>query len=48
MLPLAGMWAPPVFMPLQTFPFKSPDFVVDQLSVLHLHEEALVLDPTGG
>ena len=33
-LPFAGMWAPPIFVPLQTFLFGSLDFVADQLSVL--------------
>ena len=47
-LPLAGMWVPPVFVPLQTFLFGSLDFVADQLSVVRLHEEALVLASTGG
>ena len=47
-LPLAGMWAPPVFVPLQTFLFGSLDFVVNHLSVLHLRKEVLVLTPTRG
>ena len=47
-LPLAWMWAPPIFVPLQTFLFRSLDFVADQLSVLRLCEEALVLASTGG
>ena len=42
------MWVPPVFEMLQTFLFGSLDFVADQLYVLHLHEEVLVLAPTGG
>ena len=46
-LPLAGMWAPLVFVPLQTF-FESLDFIADQLGVLHLREEVLVLASTGG
>ena len=45
-LPLAGMWIPPVFEPLQTFLFESLDFVTDQLGVLCLHEEVLVPVPT--
>ena len=42
------MWVPPVFVPLQTFLFGSLDFVTDRLSVLRLHEEALVPTSTGG
>ena len=48
MLPLAGMWAPPIFVPLQTFLFGSLDFIIDQLGVLRFCEEALVLAPTRG
>ena len=48
MLPLSGMWVPPVFVPLQTFLFGSLDFVANQLGVLYLCEEALVLAPTRG
>ena len=47
-LPPVGMWVPPIFVPLQTFLFGSLDFVVDQLSVLRLYEEALAPAPTGG
>ena len=47
-LPPVGMWVPPIFDPLQTFLFGSLDSVTDQLSVLCLHDEALVLAPTGG
>ena len=47
-LPPIGMWVPPVFETLQTFLFKSLDFITDWLDVLRLHEEALVLASTGG
>ena len=47
-LPLVEMWVPPIFEPLQTFLFKSLDFIADQLGVLRLCEEALVLMPTRG
>jgi len=47
-LPLAEMWALPVFVPLQTFLFGSLDFVADQLSVLCLHEEVLIPASTRG
>ena len=47
-LPLAGMWAPPVFVPLQIFLFRSLDLVTDQLGILCLRKEALVPASTGG
>ena len=47
-LPPIGMWVPPTFEPSQAFLFGSMDFIVDQLGILHLHEEALVLVPIGG
>ena len=43
-----GMWVPPIFVPLQTFLFRSLDFVADRLNVLFLHKEALVSASTGG
>ena len=47
-LPPVGMWVPPVFEPSQAFLFGSLDFITDQLSVLHLREEACDLAPVGG
>ena len=47
-LPPVGMWVPPVSKPTQAFIFGSLNFIADRLSVLHLHEEALVLAPIGG
>ena len=47
-LPPVGMWVPPIFETSQAFLFRSLDFVVDRLGVLHVHEEALVPYPIGG
>ena len=47
-LPPVGMWVPPIFELSQAFLFGSLDFIADRLSILHLHEEALVLAPVGG
>jgi len=38
-IPCDGSWAPPPFLPSQTFRFVSLEFVTDQLGALHLHEE---------
>ena len=38
-IPRNGLWAPPPFPPSQTFQFGSLEFITDQLSALHLHEE---------
>ena len=38
-IPRDGLWAPPLFPPSQTFQFGSLEFITDQLSALHLHEE---------
>jgi hypothetical protein len=43
-----GMRVSPIFEPAQAFRFGSLDFVVDQLGVLHLREEARDLAPVGG
>jgi len=47
-LPPDGMWVPLIFKPSQAFLYGSLDFVADRLSVLHLHEEPLVLAPVKG
>ena len=47
-LPPIGMGVPPISEPSQAFLFGSLGFVANRLSVLHLHEEALVLAPVGG
>ena len=47
-LPPVGMWVPPIFEPLQTFLFRSLDFIADRLGVLCLCEEALDPTSTGG
>ena len=38
-IPRDGSWAPPPFLPSQTFRFESLEFVTDQLGALRLHEE---------
>ena len=47
-LPPIGMWVPRIFEPSHAFIFRSLDYVIDWLGVLHLREEALVLAPIGG
>ena len=47
-VPLVGMWVPPVFEPSQAFLFENLDFVADRLGILDLREEALGPAPVGG
>ena len=45
-IPRDGLWAPPPFLPSQTFQFASLEFVTDQLGALHLYEEEAALADT--